>query len=158
MMWPRPFLLAAALLPGALRAQAKSEHPGFALHLGVGGHQGWIGGAAEVYVVRGRLSAWAGAGVLPVFGPITAAAAALRWYPPPMETHRLFIDVSWTLVEVGQLDARYRTLRRYAPGVMLGYSYLARSGLSLTAGGGVAGPPSDAVPLVQLAVGWTWRW
>ena len=156
-----PFLLTAALLPGVLYGQAKSEpRPVFALHAGVGGHQGWIGGAAEFFVVPGRLSAWVGAGVLPGFGLTTATAAALRWYQPAMETHRLFVDASWTLVEIAQpLAGPYRTYRRYAEGVMFGYSYLGRSGLSLTAGGGVAGLISKggAVPLLHLAVGWTWR-
>jgi hypothetical protein len=91
-------------------------------------------------------------------GGTTAAAAALRWYPGPMETHRIFADLSWTLVGVAGIPGAGSPTRWYRPGVMIGYSYLAPSGFSVTAGAGLAAPVDEGmVPLAQVAFGWTWR-
>jgi len=156
-----PCLVLAGLLPAALPGQTTSLRPGIAsLHVGVGGHQGWIGAAAEVYVVPGRLSAIGGVGVLPVWGAQVAWGGAVRYYPLPAAVrHRPFVDVSWTLLRLTQDDAVSRPVKHwYGPGMMIGYSYLAHSGWTFTSGFGLARPDADGLlPLVHLALGWTWR-
>ena len=88
---------------------------------------------------------------------VLATAAAVRWYPAPTPPHRVFVDLSWALAGV-EGNGGPRTSRDHAPGVMLGYSYLAGSGFSVAAGVGMAGPTSESmVPMLQLATGWTWR-
>jgi len=130
----------------------------FGLYAGIGQHQGGVGGGAEAYLVPGRLSLWVGAGIWPGQVGLVATAAAVRWYPAPAPPHRMFVDASWTLGVVTNTRRGSRTGRYYAPGVMLGYSYLAGSGFSVAAGVGLAGPAYDeVVPLLQLAVGWTLR-
>ena len=47
--------------------------------------------------------------------------------------------------------------RDYGPGFSIGYSYTARSGLTVTAGAGAARADDSTVPVVHLGVGWTWR-
>jgi hypothetical protein len=156
------FLALLVLVPTALHSQEPAPRPAYALHAGVGGHQGWVGGAAEGYLLRGRLSAWVGAGVLPGYPATPAWALALRVYPIEIAaSHRLFVDVSRTLVGLTQDQTLFTaspTITYYRVGVTAGYSYVARSGVSFTAGGGVApGHSESVVPLVHLAIGWTWR-
>ena len=171
---PRPVMnrhfalwLLLAPLPLPSLAQDTLARPVAALHLGFGGNYGWLGVGGEAYVQRGRLSVLAGLGVAPQ-GPTVAGAAGVRYYLVLGATpHRLFGDLSVSLMGLSRptLVPRAplrRPLRRdYGPGVSIGYSYLARSGFTLTAGGGVGtrdlGSDFDLVPVVHIGAGWTWR-
>ena len=152
-------LVLATLSPASLGAHGDAKLPVFGLYAGIGQHQGGVGGAAEAYLVPGWLSLWVGAGVWPGSPGMVATAGAIRWYPVPEHPHRMFVDLSWTLEGVSSVpENRRHNSRDHAPGVMMGYSYLAGSGFSVTAGVGMAGPtPEGVMPMLQLAAGWTWR-
>ena len=147
----------ATLSPVSLGAQSDAKLPVFGLYAGIGQHHGGVGGGAEAYLVPGQLSLWVGAG-WPGTGMV-ATAAAVRWYPAHAPPHRMFFDVSWSLNGVESVpENRSHNSRDYAPGVMMGYSYLAGSGFSVVAGVGMAGPtPEGVMPMLQVAAGWTWR-
>ncbi len=150
-----------------ISAQDTLARPVAALHLGFGGNYGWLGVGGEAYLQRGRLSVLAGLGIAP-WGPTVAGAAGVRYYLVLGATpHRLFGDLSVSLMGLSQPTLVPGALvtrplgREYGPGVSIGYSYLARSGFTLTAGGGVGTPDLgsdfDLVPVVHIGAGWTWR-
>ncbi len=136
-------------LPLPSLAQETLAGPVAALHVGFGGNYGWLGVGGEAYVHRGRLSVLAGLGIAP-WGPTVAGAAGVRYYLVLGATpHRLFGDLSVSLMGLSRptlvpgAPLRRPLSRDYGPGVSIGYSYLARSGFTLTAGGGVG---SAAIP------------
>ena len=150
----------AALLPSL--AQEPVARPVAALHFGVGNHYGWLGGGVEAYLARARFSLFAGLGVAPQ-GPTVAGAAGVRYYLGLGATpHRLFADLSVSLMGLSMPTVPGGALYRdYGLGVSIGYSYLAQSGFTLTVGGGVGASDFGAdlvlLPVVQIAAGWTWR-
>lgn len=154
--------LTLALAPVASFAQEPPAQPVAAIHLGAGNHYGWLGGGAEIYPVRGRLSLFAGAGIAPQ-GPTVATAGGVRYYAPLDATpHRFFGDLSVSLMRIAKPTGVGGPLtREYGVGLCFGYSHLAQSGRTLTAGAGVGaselGGDFEFLPVVQIAVGWTWR-
>jgi hypothetical protein len=107
-------LVVLAWLPAAAVAQGipSTPVPMFGLSAGAGSAYGWLGGALEVYGVKGRASLRFGAGYLP--GPdegipgMRAYAGALRWHARTGR-HGLALDASYsmlyheTISQAGQL-------------------------------------------------------
>lgn len=155
--------LVFAVAPAATLAQEPLRRPVGAVYVGVGNHYGWLGVGAEAYPVPSRLSVFAGVGIAPQ-GPTVAGAGGVRYYVPLASTpHRFFADLSVSLMHLFRpVVPGGRLGRKYGAGLSVGYSYLAQSGLTLTAGGGVGssqiGPDYfELLPVVQIGVGWTWR-
>ena len=157
-----PMMLMLGALPLRSLAQEPLSQPAAAVYLGGGNHYGWLGGGGEAYLPGVPLSLFVGLGVAPQ-GPTVAGAAGFRYYLTVGATpHRLFGDLSVSLMGLSVPTGFGGTLRRhYGVGASLGYSYLAPSGFTLTAGGGVGalefGADFELLPVVHTAVGWTWR-
>src|SRR5918996_3214139 len=138
------WLLLATLVPGRVVPQAPPSQPSLSVSVGVGNHYGWIGTAGEAYVVPGRLSAFAGLGIMPreLFGSFPTAlagAGGLRYYVPLGGSgHRAFADLSISVLRMSRAVMIGAAVNRdYGPGLSLGYSYVAGSGLTVTAGAGL---------------------
>jgi hypothetical protein len=125
---------------------------------------GWFGGQAERYVARGRASVFAGVGYTPAIddGDPSGAtfAAGVRGYTGGSR-HRGFLEAS-----VSQIDVEMRVdgVRRYGPGLQIGYQYVARRGFTMLVSGGVGYPRggdeilgSSATALFGFGMGYTWR-
>ena len=157
-----PMMLMLGALPLRSLAQEPLSQPAAAVYLGGGNHYGWLGGGGEAYLPGVPLSLFVGLGLAPQ-GPTVAGAAGFRYYLTVGATpHRLFGDLSVSLMGLSVPTGFGGTLRRhYGVGASLGYSYLAPSGFTLTAGGGVGalefGADFELIPVVHTAVGWTWR-
>ncbi len=152
-------VLAVAPVPG-LGQQQSPDRPLLTLALGVGNHYGWFGTGAEVYTTSGRVSLLAGLGITPP-GSVAAAAGFRVYVTPARSSHRIFADVSMSVMGVGGPDiVGARTYTDYGPGLAVGYGYHWSKGLTLTAGGGLGatdlGPYGEILPVVHLGVGWTW--
>ena len=155
-------LLLPSLCPAPAIAQALAAQPRLAIYAGAGNPYGGIGTAGEVYIVGGRLSVFAGLGIWPGnsgFPTILARAAGVRFYVPLARSgHRLFWDASVSLLEVSQATfIGTGVSRHYGPGLSIGYSYLARSGFTLTVGAGAGRVYDNIVPLLHVGLGWTWH-
>jgi hypothetical protein len=161
-----PMMLMLGALPVRCLAQEPVSQPAAAVYLGGGNHYGWLGGGGEAYLPGAPLSLFVGLGFFPgpSPGPTVAGAAGVRYYLGLDATsHRLFGDLSVSLMHLSQNMPHPLPPpdRDYGLGVCLGYSYLGPSGFTLIAGGGVGawefGPDFELVPVVQIAVGWTWH-
>jgi hypothetical protein len=157
-----PMMLMLGALPLPCLAQAPIPQPAAAVYLGAGNHYGWLGGGGEAYLPGAPLSLSVGLGFAPQ-GPTVAGAAGVRYYLRLDATpHRLFGDLSVSLMHLSRtVPVGPAPLHRdYGLGVSVGYSYLAPSGFTVTAGGGVGawefGAAVELFPVVQLAVGRTW--
>jgi hypothetical protein len=157
-------LLLCILIPVRAVPQASPAQPSFSVHIGVGNHYGWLGTAGEAYLLRGRVSAFAGIGITPheLSGNLptaVAGAGGLRYYAPFKDSrHRLFADLSMSLLTLTRATMIGGPVTRdYGPAVSIGYSYVAGWGLTGTAGAGVGWASTGAVPVLQLGIGWTWR-
>jgi len=150
-----------ALIAALTRAAVSQQHvPIVSLAAGAGNAFGGIGLRGEVFVARGRISVLAGAGILPgsyYLRSPHAGAASLRYYVGRQQ-HRLYMDASWSLLQVYDLLLLgVPTVFDYGPGFSLGYTFMSRTGLTLTVGMGLGRATHDTVPIAQLGIGWTWR-
>ncbi len=130
-----------------------------ALHVGVGNVFGGFGVAGES-VVRGRLSAALGIGVMYVDPTSAAVAAAVRLYTS-RNRHSPFLQLSIAPLAVTIFCANECGVERthYGPGIVLGYRYVAGSGFTLTTGAGAGWVVDEGYPLpmVQLGFGYAFK-
>ena len=155
-------LLLLSLCPAPAIAQALAAQPRVAILTGFGNAFGGIGAAGEAYVVGGRFSVFAGLGIWPgnsTFQTFRARAAGVRFYVPLARWgHRLFGEASVSVLGIRQAAfVGAPTSHDYGPGLSVGYSYLARSGFTLTAGAGAGRVYDTIVPLLHVGLGWTWH-
>jgi hypothetical protein len=158
------WLLFWSLIPASGVAQAWFSQPSLSIHVGFGNHYGWVGTAGEAYLLPGRLSAFAGIGVMPRelfndFPTTVAGAGGLRYYVPLRDSrHRAFADLSVSLLQLSRPAMIGAPVNQdYGPGFSIGYSYVAASGLTVTGGAGAGRANDSTVPVLHLGIGWTWR-
>jgi hypothetical protein len=158
------WLLLWTLVPARAAPQAPPSQPSVSIHVGFGNHYGWLGTAGEAYLLRGRVSAFAGIGIMPRelfnnFPTTLAGSGGLRYYVPLSGSrHRGFADLSVSLLEVSRaLVIGAPVSHDYGPGLSIGYSYVAGSGLTVTAGAGLGRANDGTLPVLHLGIGWTWR-
>lgn len=154
--------LALVLLVVFARLGMSQHVPQVSLAAGAGQSFGMVGVRAELFVVADRVSILGAAGYEPDIssGSSLTGAATVRYYVHGSR-HRIHLDASWTPLYVLGTDVfPPEEWVVYGPGLALGYTFVAQSGLTATLGGGVAYDTREeghAWPLVQLGVGWTFR-
>jgi hypothetical protein len=149
------------LITALVRAGVCQQYvPSLSVATGVGNAFGGIGVRGEVFVARTGISVLAGAGILPgtyyLRSPVSGAAS-VRYYIGQRE-HRLFFDASWSVLRAYDLlMLGVPTVFEYGPGLSLGYSFMSRTGLTISVGAGLGLARHDTIPIAQLGIGWTWR-
>jgi len=149
------------LITGLVRVgMSQQDVPSLSAATGVGNAFGGIGVRGEVFVARTGISVLAGVGILPgihyLRSPVSGAAS-VRYYLGRRE-RRLYIDASWSVLQAYDLLVPgVPTVFEYGPGFSLGYSFMSRTGLTLSVGGGLGLARNDRIPIAQLGIGWTWR-
>ena len=155
--------IAAAVVLLALvgaQAAAQSRAP-VAVRAGVGNLFGGLGVVGE-FVVRGHLSAALGVGVIPKDPMSVAAAAAVRLYTSRTR-HRPFLQFSIAPLAVTYLcdvaSDCWVERTHYGPGIVLGYTYVARSGFTVIMGAGAGWDAGERypIPMAQLGFGYTFK-
>ena len=150
-------ILAVALLT-APHAAAAQRAPSAGIAAGLGNPFGWLGVRGEIFVLPGRFSLLAGAGLVPgshYLHSSIAWAASGRYYVG-RGAHRFYADVSWSLLGTYDLLVPgWPEVFDYGLGYSLGYSYLTPAGLRFTVGAGIGKGDHEIVPIVQLGIGWT---
>ncbi|HWO88124.1 MAG TPA: hypothetical protein VNL98_03120 [Gemmatimonadales bacterium] len=154
---------ASVIWARSVAAQSPEPAPAYAVSAGFGNNYGWLGGAVEVYVVRGRLSVFAGGGVIPSglsdFQSTSGRAAGVRYYWPLGAGRKLlFADLSVSLLLLKQAAmVGAPVVHDYGPGLSAGYAFIARSGLTFSVSLGVGEGDVETVPILSIGAGWTWR-
>ena len=153
------FVAPAAAQP-VQEEQAELGFPRVTIAVGLGNSLATVGGQAEYYAWRDRVSFFGSMGYTPrVYAEdptgLTWAVGA-RGYAPGTR-HRAFVDLS-----ISQLSTIYGTdERRYGPGVQIGYQFLAAGGgtgfISTGVGLDFEARGISPVGMLSLGVGYTWR-
>jgi hypothetical protein len=148
-----------SLLAGSVEGQEPDRPPVVSFTGGVGNTLGGLGGGLEYYVARSRISAALGLGYWPSDGlcsGILSGAAAVRAFTGGRH-HRVFLEGSYSLVQIACFLGSNNVQRDYGPGISAGYRYISEGGFTLTAGAGVADGDDGSVALILLGLGYTWR-
>jgi len=149
-------LLMVALVPAAI---SQGQVPIVSFAAGAGNAFGGLGLRGELFVARSQISVLAGVGIFPgshyLRSPVSAATS-VRYYVGRRQ-HRLYVDASWSVLRAYDLLLLgVPTVFEYGPGFSVGYTFMSRTGLTLSVGGGLGLARHDTVPIVQAGIGWTW--
>jgi hypothetical protein len=151
-----------SLLTPPAKGQEPSPRPFIAVTGGLGNVLGGLGAGVEYYLAQSRVSGAVGLGYWPggssCSGGTFAGAPAMRAFTGGRR-HRVFLELSYSLLAVScPLDSD-DIERHYGPGISLGYRYTGSDGFTFTAGGGLGEVSGDfgTEGIVLLGLGYTWR-
>lgn len=169
-------MLVALPARGAAQTSRESPEPDrdYTVLAGVGNALGWLGVQVEKYFAGDRLSIFGGLGYTPgtpLDSTGLTAAAGVRGYTAG-DRHRGLLEIS--VSQLGQEDILERGAggrlvqegaRRYGPALTVGYQFVAGSGFTAVASGGVGLTVAqddriDESPVtytVNLGLGYTFR-
>ena len=150
------------LITATVPATSQERKPFIAVTGGLGNVLGGLGAGVEYYLAQSRVSGAVGLGYWPggssCSGGTFAGAAAMRAFTGGRR-HRVFLELSYSLLAVScPLDSDDID-RYYGPGVSLGYRYTGSDGFTFTAGGGLGDVSGGfgTEGIVLLGLGYTWR-
>lgn len=163
--------IVVALTLGSSGRVAGQDAPQASFLVGFGNAFGWIGGQVAGYVAQGRISGFAGLGVMPNLlndeGDGVAGAVGIRAFTGGSR-HRGMLEISLSALSTTASSTWGSEVvedsRSYGPGMAVGYQFIQDDGFTFMLSGGIgyddegADPDQSQLrPMVGIGVGYSVR-